>query len=131
MIREFGRYAATGILSVALNTLIIVVLTELAGFHYLVSTAICFVTVMLTSFTLNRFWTFRKMTGSVSIDLGRYATVAILNLLLSVGLSYLLVEHLGVRYEFAAAALSLIVAPVSFLVHRRWSFALRWPARGS
>jgi putative flippase GtrA len=87
---EIGRYGFTGALSVGLNLLVIVFLTERLKFHYLVSISVCFVTVTFVSFCLNRVWTFRK------------------------------------RESIAVIVVSLVFVPTTYLMHRRWSFGLRW-----
>ena len=127
--QELTRYVLTGALSVGLNTLIIVALTSGLGLHYLLSTALCFLVVTGINFGLNRYWAFGKRGGAVGADFGRFLTVVLINIPVSIGLSYLLVEYCGLPYFLASATLSLLFVPITFLLHRQWSFALRWPTR--
>ena len=129
MAGEVIRYAITGCLSAGLNVAIVVGLTEWAHFHYLVSTTFCFMIVTGVSFWLNRRWTFGKQGGNAAADLTRYVSALLANLLVSLVLSYALVEYCSIPYALATVILSAIFAPVSFLIHRQWSFALRWPIR--
>lgn len=121
---EFARYLVTGSLSVALNLLIICVLTEIFGLHYLLSIGVCSVTVTLISFYLNRAWTFRKHTGAVPRDLARFVLVTVSQMVLSVILCGFAVESLGLPYPLAVAALSVVFVPLTYLVHRGWTFDL-------
>ena len=125
-IREFVRFAVTGGFSLLLNLAIVVFLTERAGFNYLISMAICFVTVTFVSFWLNRAWTFRKTGTAVGQDLTRYAIATAVQLALSLASSSFCVEVLHMPYPVAMVVLSVVLVPITFLLHRRWSFDLRW-----
>ena len=129
MLGEAFRYAVTGGLSAGLNVAIVVTLTELGGFHYLASTGLCFIIVTGISFWLNRRWTFRKRGDDAAADLARYVVALVANLLISLVLTYALVEYCSIPYALATVILCAVFAPVSFLIHRQWSFALRWPVR--
>jgi putative flippase GtrA len=119
---EVLRYLATGALSVALNLLIIVSLTDWAGLHYLASISVCFVTVTLISFCLNRFWTFGKRKPRVSGDLVRYALVTLTQVPLSLGACSLCVEVFHIPYPIAVVFVSIVFTPMTYLLHRSWSF---------
>jgi putative flippase GtrA len=123
-ISEIARYLVTGSLSVALNLLIICVLTEMFGVHYLLSICVCFVTVTLVSFYLNRTWTFRKRIGAVPPDLARFVLVSLAQMVLSVFFCGFAVEVLKLPYPLVVAASSVVFVPLSYLVHRGWSFGL-------
>jgi putative flippase GtrA len=126
---EILRYVATGALSVALNILVVVILTELVGLNYLLSISICFVTVTFVSFCLNRGWTFRKGQGGAPQDLARYVLVTLLQLPVSLASCSVCVELLHLPYELAMALVSALFVPMSYLLHRRWSFGMRWLER--
>jgi putative flippase GtrA len=121
---EVLRYLATGALSVALNLLIILSLTEWAGLHYLASITVCFVTVTFVSFCLNRVWTFGKRKAGVFGDLARYALVTLTQLPLSLGGCSLCVEVFRIPYPIAVAFVSIVFIPATYLLHRSWSFGL-------
>jgi len=124
---EICRYAITGALSVGLNLLVIVFLTERLKFHYLVSLSVCFVTVTFVSFCLNRVWTFRKQEAAGRRgDLARYALLTLTQLPLSLGGTSLCVEVFHLTYPIAVIVVSIVTVPTTYLLHRRWSFGLRW-----
>jgi putative flippase GtrA len=124
-VAEICRYLLTGAITVALNLLIIVLLTEGAGLNYLVSISVCFVTVTFVNFFLNRYWTFRKRGRGVPQDLGRFALVAAINLPLSLAACSFGVEVLKLPYVAAVALTSILFVPTTYLLHRGWSFGLR------
>ncbi len=128
-LRELIRFGVTGAASVALNVLIVVVLTEFLHMHYLVSIAVCFFTVTVFSFWLNRFWTFQKSEAGVSQDLARYVVVTFINMTACLCLCALAVQMLHVQYAIAMVLLSILFVPLNFLFHRRWSFGIPWLER--
>jgi putative flippase GtrA len=123
---ELTRFVVTGVLSVAMNFIIIVSFTEYLRVNYLWSIATCFVIVTAVSFWLNRLWTFRKRNGTVAIDLSRYVSLTAIQYVSYAAGYALCVQVLHVPYRIAAIGLSVLVAPVTYLVHRRWSFGLKW-----
>jgi putative flippase GtrA len=125
-IREFIRFAVTGGLSLLLNMAIVIFLTERVGLNYLVSMATCFLTVTFISYWLNRVWTFRKTGAAASQDLLRYIIVTAVQLVLSLTTCSFCVEVLHIPYVIAMLMLSVLLVPVTFFLHRRWSFDLRW-----
>jgi putative flippase GtrA len=122
---EIFRYAVTGTLSVALNLLIITALTEWAGLHYLVSISVCFVTVTVANFYLNRSWTFGKRQPGVPLDLARFLFATLMLWPLSLVSCGFCVEILHVPYPVAIVVVAIAYVPVGYLLHRRWSFGLR------
>lgn len=120
---ELARFCIVGLLSVALNNLIIVALTELLGFHYLTSIFLCFLLATLTGFVLNRSWSFRKKTAVQRGELVRYFTITILGLLLGLFASWYFTRH-GVPYYVTMITVGILMAPLNFLAHRLWSFGL-------
>jgi putative flippase GtrA len=127
---EIGRYGLTGALSVGLNLLIIVFLTERLKFHYLVSISVCFVTVTFVSFCMNRVWTFRKREAAgTQGELVRYTVLTLTQLPLSLGACSLCVEVFHMPYPVAVVVVAFVFVPTTYLLHRRWSFGLKWSAR--
>jgi putative flippase GtrA len=123
---ELVRFAATGTVAALLNIVIVMFLTERLGLHYLVSLTICFITVTFCGFWANRIWTFRKRSSGAATDLTRYVIAALAQLCLSLALLGLCVEVLHIPYPSAMLLLSAAFVPITYLLHRRWSFGLRW-----
>ena len=123
---EIVRYAVTGGVCVLLNVVIAMVLTECFGFHYLVSLAVCSVIVTVIGFFLNKSWTFRKQGSAALPEFLRYSLVTGFNILLSLWVCAMLVEKLHVPYLYAIAIIGVGAAPLTYVVHRAWSFGLSW-----
>ena len=123
---EVIRFGATGALCVILNIAIVMFLTEILHLHYLVSLSICFVLVTAVGFVFNRYWTFRKRGGRPVSDYARYLLVAAINLVVSVALCALTVDVFKIPYPIAMALLSLIFIPLTFVLHRAWTFRMPW-----
>lgn len=121
---ELLRFAATGTLCVALNVIIVAVLTEIVGLPYLASIAVCFFTVTLFGFVMNRRWTFGKQGGRAAHDLVRYIVTTIVNLVISLSLCRFLVERLHVPYAVTLVVVSVAFVPITFVLHRVWSFRM-------
>jgi putative flippase GtrA len=126
---ELIRFGITGAACVALNIAIVALLVEFAHLHYLLSLTICFVTVTAVGFALNRYWTFRRRGGKPMEDYRRYATVAVINLLVSLGLCAFCVDVLKIRYPIAMVILSIVFVPLTFVLHRTWTFGMQWRER--
>jgi putative flippase GtrA len=125
-IHEIARYVATGGICVLLNVLIAMVLTEYFGLHYLVSLAVCSAIVTVVGFFLNKSWTFRTRGSPVLPEFLRYALVTGVNIVITLCACALLVEKLRIPYLFAIAIIGVGAAPLTYIVHRAWSFGLSW-----
>ena len=123
---EILRYLATGSLSVLLNIVVVIFFTEWVGLNYLASVSVCFVTVTFMSFFLNRSWTFYDGKLSLLRELARYLIVQTTQLPLSLLAIWYCVQILHLSYPLSMALISAVFVPTTYLIHRRWSFGLRW-----
>nr|WP_301287277.1 GtrA family protein [Sphingobium sp. OAS761] len=117
------RFCIVGALMVLLNNLIVVALTEILHFHYLLSIVLCTLGMTLVAFLLNRQWTFRKDGSMTGGEMMRYALGVLANLGVVMLLTWALVR-LGLPYYWSNLIVAAIMAPTNFLVHRIWSFAM-------
>lgn len=127
-IEELVRYAFTGGICVLLNVLISMLLTEYVGLNYLVSLAICSVMVIVIGFLLNKHWTFRAF-GSAWSEFRRYALATGTNVIVGLWMCAMLVQKLGIHYLWAIAIVGVVSAPITYIVHRAWTFGLKWVER--
>lgn len=128
-IGELLRFGVTGLLCLIVNLLGVTLLTELAGVHYLSSLTISSTTSATVGFAINRWWTFRVRGTSIPPEYLRYLISAGTQIVISVWSCEYLVNHLGVPYLTAVVVVSGLLAPLSFLAHRTWSFGLAWLAK--
>ncbi|MEJ0085353.1 MAG: GtrA family protein [Pseudomonadota bacterium] len=125
-IDELTRYVVTGGLCVLLNVGIAYALTEYLGIHYLLSLALCSIIVTVVGFVLNKSWTFRTHGSAALPEFLRYSLVTGMNIIIGMCFCALLVERLHVPYLYAIAIVGVVFAPLTYLVHRAWTFGLSW-----
>jgi putative flippase GtrA len=125
-ISELVRYVVTGAICVLLNVFIAMVFTEYAGMHYLQSLGLCSAIVIVIGFYLNKSWTFRKHGSAVLPEFLRYALATGVNVVIGLLACALLVEKAGLHYLTAIAIVGVVSAPVTYVVHRVWTFGLSW-----
>ena len=115
------RYLLVGALGTAINFASYAALLAL-GVAYAVAAGLGYALGMVTSYPLQRRWTFGAGEHQWRF-LARYCTVQVLGLLANVAVIAFLVEVVHVP-ELPAQALSIaIVVLVTFQLNRRWSFA--------
>ena len=119
---RFLAFVLVGGLCLALNMLVLWVLTSGLGIHYLISTAIAFSTITPLGFALNKVVTFRTHRRYAQIELPRYVTAMAASFLANIALMYLLVSALGVPYLLASLAVAVTLVVVNFLSSDLWSF---------
>jgi len=116
----------TGALGIAINVAVAVFLTEYIGLNYLVSLTICSALVIVIGFLLNRSWTFRKHGSSVGREFLRYALVTGINVPFGLVCCAVLVKLAGIPYGYSVAIVGIAFAPLTYAVHRLWTFGLGW-----
>lgn len=123
---EIFRYLATGALGASLNVAVAVFLTEYVGLNYLISLTICSAMVIVVGFFLNRSWTFRKTGTTVPAQFLRYALVTGINVPIGLIACALLVRQAKIPYVYAIAIVAVLFAPITYAIHRAWTFGLSW-----
>ena len=123
---EMIRYLATGALGASLNVAVAVFLTERVGFNYLISLTICSAMVIVVGFFLNRNWTFRRRGTTVVPEFLRYALVTGINVPIGLVACAFLVEVAKIRYTYSIMIVAALFAPLTYIVHRAWTFGLSW-----
>ncbi len=108
------RFAASGAVNTALSYAVYLLL--LPFLHYLVAYAIAYVAGIASSYVLMTTFVFRApRRWSTAM---RFPFIYVAQYLLGSGITYLLVEHAGVR-PFAAALLAMVVVvPTTFVLAR-------------
>ena len=125
-LREIIRFSVVGGSSALANTTIVVLLTEMLRINYLISYVICFICVTAFGFALNRSWSFEVSGQARSREVGRYLLVAIGSAAIAMAASRILVA-IGMPYQLAVLLSAGLMAPLNFISHRYFSFALKAP----
>ena len=121
----FGVFVLVGGFCLALNTVVLWILTSLLGLHYLASTMIAFFALTPLGFWMNKILTFRTHREYARIELPRYFTAMAASFGANLALMYLLVTVLGVWYLAGSLLVAVLLVSVNFLTSDRWSFRVQ------
>jgi dolichol-phosphate mannosyltransferase len=96
---RFVRFAAVGTLGVVVNTLVLLMLREHAGWPYLLASALAIETAIMHNFILNDLWTFRdhirRGESTIWRRFGRFQTVSLGGTVVNLAVLWLLHGLLG------------------------------------
>lgn len=116
------RYAVVGGIGTLMHVTLVVIFVEFFHIPPTVSTALGFFFVLVTSYILNRFWTFEKGHGQHLKDFIKYSIVSFSGLGLNVGIMYTAVDVLAIWYVYGLVMVTLTVPVSNFLLNRYWVF---------
>lgn len=120
---QSARFLIAGGTAATLHLGVLFILTDIFRLWYVFSTTAGFLTAFCVSLVLQKFWTFQdKGRERLHRQLALYFTVAVCNLFLNAGLTYLLVGAWGVWYILAQIMVSGGIALESFFVYRSFIF---------
>ena len=130
MAAQLARFCSVGVICLAVSTALLAALHDLAGLHYLVAFAIAFCLANVLGYVLNGRFTFTvrvsRLGGSRYILLN--GSLLVINSLLMKAL----VDGAHVWYIGASLLLAVVNAPLSFLLHRSFTYtAAPQPATAS
>ena len=100
---------------------LVYLLTDRLHLHYLLSIAISIVLLNVTSWLVNRHWTFELRVRRSWTELARYLLVSGASFALTLLLVTGLVSGLGLHYLVASAVVAVLMTLVNFTAHRLWS----------
>jgi putative flippase GtrA len=114
----FCKFIFAGCLSGGLDLLILFLLHGVFGLALVLSTSIAFIFSFLSSFTLQKVWTFRNFErDKVWRQLVIYFFDAFFGLNLNALLMHILVNRLGLWYILAQILVNLLIGLINFLVY--------------
>ena len=122
-IAQLARFGAIGGLCLLASTAALAALRDLAGLYYLVAFAISFCLGHVMGYLLNGRYTFSVRASRAGVS--RYLLLNGLFLAVNSLLLKLLVDGAHMWYIGASLLLAAGNAPVSFLVHRAYSYGVR------
>lgn len=112
---EFARYFAAGLLALGIDFTLYVALTELAGWHYLVSAIVAFCAGLATVYFFSIFWIFRdRSIGPGSREFLLFSAIGIVGLALTAAVLYALTDILGLDYRLSKIASAALVFMFNF-----------------
>lgn len=119
----YVKYLIAGSTAAGVNLLSILLFVEVLGTYYLLGSALAFILGFITSFILQKFFTFGDTTlHVVHRQLALYFGIALGNLGLNTILVFVFVEFLGVWYFLSQMVASVLIAVASFYLYKRFVF---------
>lgn len=94
-------------------------LTDLAGWHYLLSYTIAFVCSTGNNYLWNSLWTFKGKQSNIT-GYSKYLAISIITLCINLSMMYLLTEIAGLWYIASAVTVTVIVFLINFVASKRY-----------
>ena len=117
------KYLFSGGAAVAVNLSALYVFTDLFGIWYVASSVIAFCISLSVGFFLQKFWTFHDNDmRSIKRQMGMYAAVGVLNVILGPTLLYFVVETFAIWYLLAQFLVMVVLAVESYALNRFITF---------
>jgi putative flippase GtrA len=123
---QLARYVLVGGASTGVDWGVYYLGAIVAGLHYQISLVIAQVLAGAVHYVLNKTYTFRCTSRQILRQVAAYTLVALVYLLLSMAVMYLLVDLLGLDKMLSRVATTGIMIVVSFLLHRAVTFNERF-----
>ncbi len=120
LLAELIKYGLTSAIALAVDWGLLIVLTETAGFHYLVSGLISFCAGLVVAYALSVSFVFRsRRFPDTGFEFAIFCVLGVLGLALTQFLLWVMVEKLGVHYAVAKLPTAGVVFIFNFTT-RRW-----------
>ncbi|MBL7058297.1 GtrA family protein [Patescibacteria group bacterium] len=117
--KEIIKYLIAGITSAFINISLLFIFTEILKLWYLISSTIAFFFAFCASFGLQKFWTFKDGSlRQIKRQTIMYFSVASMNLVINLGIIYVLVDIVQIWYIYAQIMISSTLAISSFLIYK-------------
>jgi putative flippase GtrA len=120
---QFARFLGVGAVGYVVNLAVFAAAAHGLAIDFRLSAGIAFVFALLTTFVLNRHFTFGAGDGPLRSQLGRYALVNLGGLVTNLIVLVVLVSAVGLLKLPAEAIAAAVAAPVNFAGNRLWAFA--------
>ena len=118
VIRVF-RFGVSGVAAPGMHVAIATPLIHGLSASQVTANGVAFVCANVCSYLLNALWSFSAKPGRANFL--RFYAVSLLGLALTLAISWL-AQTLGLSYWAGLAAILSVVPPLTFLLHRFWTF---------
>jgi putative flippase GtrA len=119
VVRQAWRFAVSGLLSTALHALLAVGIIVFLLPKPAIANGVAFVLATFFSFVMQTMWSFSSRPSRR--NLARFIVVATIGLALTVLVSGT-AQYLGLHYLWGIALVVCTVPPVTFLLHKFWTY---------
>ena len=116
---QFFRYVIVGGFSFVVDYGLLFVLTEYAGFHYIVSATLSFIAGLVVNYLLSTRWIFRNSKlSSTTVEFIVYGAIGVVGLVLNNILLYLFTDVLHIYYMISKLITAALVMGWNFVGRR-------------
>lgn len=123
VITSFCRYNIVAITATAVDFFVLIFLTEVLHFWYMLSAFLGALMGGATGFAFGRNWVFMKKDGKLSSQAIKYLMVWIGSILLNISGLYLIVELIGIQYIISKVIVAVVVGiGFNFFMHKNFTF---------
>ncbi|MEQ9439958.1 MAG: GtrA family protein [Cyclobacteriaceae bacterium] len=120
---QFLRYAAAGVVSVAIEYGMLVILVEQLGHdHLLFANALAFTTASAGNYLISRYWVFERGKHRTHVEMMAYFVSAAVGLLINQLVLWSLVEGVSLDYRIAKIGAIGAVVLWNYWIRRTWVF---------
>lgn len=116
------RYGISGVMGILTNLTVLYILTDIFSIWYIFSAFAALAASLVLAFSMQKFWTFKGGGGSTRHQFAWYMCIALLSMSANVALLYILVDLLHVWYLLAEFGINIVLALVSFVANKRFTF---------
>ena len=107
---QLFRYGFVGGAAFLVDYVVLVLLTEVFGMHYLLSATISFILGLVTNYLLSVVWVFNKRTlGNRWAEFAVFAIIGVIGLGLNALIMYVCTDKLGIHYMISKIISTVIV----------------------
>ncbi|OGY90845.1 MAG: hypothetical protein A3H70_03890 [Candidatus Komeilibacteria bacterium RIFCSPLOWO2_02_FULL_48_11] len=117
------KYLFAGGTAAAVNLMLLYVLTDIIGVWYLTSSVVAFIASFITSFVLQKFWTFRDPgLGRIKKQFAIYIVLGAINFFSGPALLYVFVEVFHIWYLFGQVLAMGLLAAANYFINKFVTF---------
>lgn len=121
---QFLRYTVVGGFAFVVDFALLVLLTSLAGLHYLISAVLAFLAGLTTNYVLSVVWVFHQRTySSRRLEFLLFGGIGLVGLGLNEILMWLFTDRVGLHYTISKLGATFFIYLWNFLARRFCLFA--------
>lgn len=119
LIRQAQRFVISGLMATGVHVAVAICVLRFVLPIPTIANGVAYVVATAFSYIANTMWTFSNPLHTHTLL--RYILVSLFGGVLAVAVSGA-AEHFGLHYGYGIALVVLIVPPVSFILHRSWTY---------
>ncbi len=121
-VKRFAKYTAVGTTSFSFDLILLYLMTEFLGVHYLFSATFAFILANTLNYALNRYWGFRQTKQKVIKGYVYLMIINTLSLVLIITFMAMLVEIFLFNYLIARILVGILIGLLNFTLNSKITF---------